>query len=169
MKITTILLLIIILLLGGLTVFLFLGNQENIPSQPSPTPSSTVLPSPSATPDQPGQTPVDSDAMILLENPQPLDTIASPLTITGQARGGWFFEADFPVVLTNWDGLIIAEGFATAEGDWMTEDFVPFSATLEFETPDFGERGHLILQRANPSGLPENDDALEIEIRYEIE
>ena len=93
--------------------------------------------------------------------------ISSPLIIKGGARGTWFFEGDFPIVLTNWDGLIIAEGYATAQSDWMTEDFVPYEAVLEFIRPEFGERGSLILQKDNPSGLPANDDALEIPIYFE--
>lgn len=110
--------------------------------------------------------------LIKLTTPAPLSTLISPLTITGEARGYWFFEASFPIYLTNWDGLIIAEGFATAEGEWMTEDFVPFTATLEFENPypagaqDFMGNGALILQKDNPSGLPEHDDALEIPVRF---
>jgi len=104
--------------------------------------------------------------LVRLESPEPLTVIESPLEITGRARGGWYFEASFPVVLVNWDGLIIAEGYATAEGEWMTEEFVPFRATLEFETPDYGERGALILQKNNASGLPEHDDALEVPIRF---
>jgi len=104
--------------------------------------------------------------LIRLDNPRPGQTITSPLLISGQARGTWFFEASFPVVLTDWDGLIIAEGIAQAEGDWMTEDFVPFSATLEFDNPSLYNRGALILQKDNPSGLPENDDALEVPIFY---
>ena len=101
------------------------------------------------------------------------DDISSPLTITGEAKGTWYFEANFPVVLTNWDGEIIAEAVAQAQDDWMTEDFVPFEATLEFEDPyqegdpDFMRRGNLILQKANPSGLPENDDAYEIPVYFE--
>lgn len=92
--------------------------------------------------------------------------ITSPLVVTGRARGNWFFEANFPVVLTNWDGLIIAEGIATADGDWMTTDFVPFTATLNFTKPDYGDNGFLILQKDNPSGLSEFDDALEIQIKF---
>jgi hypothetical protein len=111
--------------------------------------------------------PLTTDDLIILTSPQDGDIITSPLTITGQARGQWYFEADFPVVLTNWDGLIIAEGYATAQGDWMTEEFVPFSAVIEFDKPEYGERGFLILQKNNPSGLPENDDALEITIFFE--
>ncbi len=105
--------------------------------------------------------------LIRLESPEPLAVIASPLVVTGRARGSWYFEASFPVVLVNWDGLIIAEGVATADGEWMTEEFVPFRATLEFVTPDYGERGTIILQKHNASGLPEHDDALEVPVRFE--
>ncbi|MFA6273338.1 MAG: Gmad2 immunoglobulin-like domain-containing protein [Candidatus Paceibacterota bacterium] len=109
--------------------------------------------------------------MIFLESPLPESKIVSPLVIKGQARGNWFFEASFPIVLTNWDGLIIAQGIAQAKSDWMTTDFVPFEATLEFVKPefigDFSKRGSLILKKDNPSGLPEHDDALEITVWFE--
>ena len=107
--------------------------------------------------------------LIRLASPTPYQLIESPLEITGRARGVWYFEASFPVMLVNWDGLIIAEGYVTAEGDWMTEDFVPFRGTLEFETPDYDERGTLILQKHNASDRPELDDALEVPIRFEVE
>jgi len=97
--------------------------------------------------------------------------VSSPLTITGEARGYWFFEASFPVILTDWDGRIIAQHYATADGEWMTEEFVPFETTIEFETPEsWGgpvNRGTLILKRDNPSGLPEHDAALEIPVVFE--
>jgi hypothetical protein len=103
---------------------------------------------------------------VRISTPLPDQKITSPLLIKGEARGTWFFEADFPVILTNWDGLIIAEHYATAEGKWMTESFVPFTATLEFEKPEYGERGTLILQKSNPTGFPEFDDAVEISILF---
>jgi len=105
---------------------------------------------------------------IKINNPRPNQMISSPLTITGQARGTWFFEASFPVVLTDWYGLIIAQGIATAKSDWMTEDFVPFEATLTFNTPTYKNNGNLILKRDNPSGLPEYDEALEIPVFFEM-
>lgn len=105
--------------------------------------------------------------LIRLEYPLPGQPISSPLTIRGEARGYWFFEASFPVFLTNWDGLIIAEGVAQAQSDWMTEDFVPFEVELTFDKPDYGINGALILKKDNPSGLPENDDALEIPVIFE--
>ncbi len=109
--------------------------------------------------------------LVTITSPQPNEVIVSGVTVSGQARGGWFFEASFPVTLTNWDGLIIAQGVATAEGDWMTENFVPYTATLTFISPlqvgaEHTKRGSLILQKDNPSGLPENDDSLEIPVRF---
>ncbi len=109
---------------------------------------------------------------ITLTTPAPEMVVGNPMTITGNARGPWYFEASFPVVLTNWDGLIIAETVASAQGEWMTEDFVPFVAELGFLNPykpgdpDFMKRGTLILQKSNASGLPEHDDALEIPVRF---
>ncbi len=109
---------------------------------------------------------------IVVTSPSPLATVDGPLVITGQARGNWFFEASFPVSLVNWDGVVIANGIATALGDWMTEDFVPFTSTLNFVSPyNVGDpaymaNGTLILERDNPSGLPEHDASLEIPVRF---
>lgn len=110
--------------------------------------------------------------LITVNNIAPGDAISSPVRITGNARGYWFFEASFPIYIVNWDGIIIAEGYATAESEWMTEDFVPFTATLNFtspyvdESPDFMKRGWIILKKDNPSGLPEYDDAIELPITF---
>ncbi len=96
--------------------------------------------------------------------------ISSPLTIEGKARGPWYFEASFPIVLTDWDGRIIAEGHAEAQSDWMTTEFVPFKATLTFTTPVGGDpavnRGTLILKKDNPSGDPAKDRAVEIPVVF---
>jgi len=109
----------------------------------------------------------DKGEIIKLENVQTGQNITSPLTISGSARGTWFFEGSFPVILVDWDGKIIAESFATAQGEWMTEDFVPFTATIEFAIPNEPyNRGALILKKDNPSGLPEHDDAVEIWINF---
>lgn len=107
-----------------------------------------------------------SEDEMILEDPYPGKIISSPLFITGRARGSWFFEASAPIMLTNWDGLIIAEGTIHTTEDWMTTEFVPFEGTLTFETPSYGDIGSLILQNDNPSGLPTYDKAIEIPIRY---
>lgn len=103
---------------------------------------------------------------IKLETPRPNEKISSPLTIKGQARGSWFFEASFPVFLVDWDGKIIAQTVASTKSDWMTTEFVPFEATLSFTADKnvYSNKGSLILKKDNPSGLSQNDDALEIPV-----
>lgn len=105
--------------------------------------------------------------LISLTSPLPYEYIGNPLAITGEARGYWFFEASFPVTLTDADGVVIAEGIATAKDEWMTEDFVPFVAILTYTKPASVTNGFLILKKDNPSGLPENDNALRIPVRFE--
>jgi len=119
------------------------------------------------------QTHIDSKAdLIKVTSPLPMGVVGSPLILKGEARGNWFFEASAPVSLVNWDGLIIAEGIITADGEWMTTDFVPFTGELTFTPPykegdpDFMKRGALIFKKDNPSGLPENDDALEFTVWF---
>ncbi len=111
---------------------------------------------------------VDED-LILVTNPEPNTVVDNPITITGEARGYWFFEASFPIVVTDWKGLIIGEGYATADSDWMTEDYVPFTATVSYDLPADTPymRGYLILMKDNPSGLPEHDAAIDIPILFE--
>ncbi len=113
--------------------------------------------------------PASKDGLIRLDTPRPNQVIKSPLTITGEARGSWFFEASFPVILTDWDGLIIAQGIATAKSEWMTSEFVPFEANLIFKVDKnaYSNKGTLILRKDNPSGLPEHDDALEIPVVFD--
>jgi hypothetical protein len=148
MKSFPIIIIVLVLVAGG--VFFFRYKQATAPEIPEVT-----------------YTPPSARDMIVVTSPIPGAVIASPVTITGEARGGWYFEATFPIVLVDWDGLIIAEGFATADGEWMTENFVPFSATLSFTKPTYGERGTIILRRSNASGLPEHDAAVDIPILFE--
>ena len=94
------------------------------------------------------------------------EVVQSPLIIKGMAPGNWFFEASAPVVLTNWDGLIIGESYITAKGDWMTTEYVPFEGTLEFTNTEYGDYGFLILKKDNPSGEAEFDDAIEFKVLF---
>lgn len=93
-------------------------------------------------------------------------TITSPLTITGEARGTWYFEASFPVEILNASGQVIAQGPAQAQGEWMTEDFVPYSATLTFPAQTPGSSGTIVLKKDNPSGEPANDQQTTISVTF---
>ena len=107
----------------------------------------------------------DQAGLIKVDNPQPNQAIESPLVVSGEARGFWYFEASFPVKLYDNDNSELAAGIAQAQGEWMTENYVPFIATLEFIAPE-SNIGFLVLEKDNPSGLPENDDELRIPILF---
>ncbi len=103
--------------------------------------------------------------VIELRTPLPDAILMSPLTLEGRARGLWFFEASFPVYLLDAKGDTIAAIPAHATGEWMTQAFVPYRATLSF-TPPASQTGTLILAKDNPSGLPEHAAELRIPIRF---
>jgi hypothetical protein len=75
----------------------------------------------------------------------------------------WYFEASFPIRLVDANGNMIARTHAEAQGEWMTENFVPFTSTLTWATST-GGAGTIIFMRDNPSGLPENDAQIEIPV-----
>lgn len=108
---------------------------------------------------------VEKIDLIILFNPRPNDTIKSPLKIEGIARGFWFFEASFPIKIIDEDGKLLGTSIATAKGEWMTEEFVPFYGEVNFSEPS-GNIGKLILEKDNPSGLSEYDDSLIIPIIF---
>lgn len=93
------------------------------------------------------------------------DAISSPLEITGEARGNWYFEASFPVRVVAENGTELGVAPAQAEGEWMTTEFVPFSVKVNF-SPSQTEMGFVILEKSNPSGLPEHADERRIPIQF---
>jgi hypothetical protein len=105
----------------------------------------------------------------LLRNisPAPGMLVSDPIVITGEARL-MYFEGSFPITVSDANGNLIAEGVGTAQSDWMTEDFVPFTASLSWimlpETPS----GIITLKKDNPSGLPENDRDASFPIRFNV-
>ena len=105
--------------------------------------------------------------LIYLDSPLSGALVSSPLKVRGYARGTWFFEGDFPMVLVDSDGKVMAKGFCSAKNHWMTENFVRFEGSMEFKKTGAGERGTLILKKDNPTDLPEHDDALEVTIFFE--
>ena len=116
-------------------------------------------PAPAEVPDAPAHPQVRVTA------PNPGAVIGSPLTVSGEARGNWYFEASFPVRLVDSSGQQLAVVPAQARGEWMTTNFVPFEVQLSFLPPS-SAGGFLILQKDNPSGLPEHADSLVIPVRF---
>lgn len=108
---------------------------------------------------------VEKKDLVQATQPKPGSIVTSPTTVIGQARGTWFFEAQFPVVMLDANGKELGQGTATAFSDWMTENFVPFEANFKFDIPST-DTGTLLLKKDNPSGDPAKDDQLEIPIRF---
>jgi hypothetical protein len=133
------------------------------PSTSEKSPALPPAPAPAPTPAAPAAT--NPAELVRVTAPAANALIESPLRVSGQARGGWYFEATFPVVLRDADGKELGKHFATADGEWMTEEFVPFTAVLEFSKPTT-KTGTLVLQRANASGLPGHDAALSVPVRF---
>ncbi|MFA7286808.1 MAG: Gmad2 immunoglobulin-like domain-containing protein [Patescibacteria group bacterium] len=107
----------------------------------------------------------DKSDLIQATMPVANQVVASPLVIAGKARGTWYFEASFPVSLYDANNKLLGSTPAQAESDWMTTEFVPFRTTLTFTKPTTAI-GTLVLQKDNPSGLPEHDDELRIPVTF---
>ncbi len=104
--------------------------------------------------------------MINVENPTPGSVTGKQFTVMGEARGTWFFEASFPVKLLDVSGNVLSQGIAQAQGEWMTEEFVPFVAQMPAFTATAGTTGKLVLEKDNPSGMPENAANIEIPVNF---
>ena len=150
---------IIIVIVGAIVVFLVLANMK--PKETAPVVEEPVVVVPTET-----KLTSLKGIEIFITTPLEGEAITSPLVFKGRAPGNWFFEANAGLTLTDWDGLIIAEGYVMADGEWMTTDYVPFTGTLEFTKPAYGERGTIIFKKDNPSGEPQFDDAVEMTIKF---
>lgn len=103
---------------------------------------------------------------IVIDLPYPGAVTGKEFKVTGKARGNWFFEASFPIEVKDQSGKTIATGIATANGEWMTEDFVPFTADIQAPA-SFTGPATLVLHRDNASGLPEHDASASFPITIE--
>jgi hypothetical protein len=103
--------------------------------------------------------------MIRVTTPLPNVLVQSPLVAKGEARGNWYFEAVFGIKVKDSNGQVIGSGFATAKDEWMTTDFVPFEATINFSKPTT-ETGTIVFEKNNPSGLPENDASISVPVYF---
>ncbi len=102
---------------------------------------------------------------IIVDYPQPNDIVTSPLVVKGKARGGWWFEANFPIVLYYGVQDEFVETYVSTDKEWMTDEFIDFEVTIEFPEP-YAKDGTLELQKSNPSDIKELNDSLIIPVRF---
>lgn len=154
-------LVILVVLAGGAWFML-----QPAPVQELPGPIETPEPQEPQEPQRP-QAEVEwhnaTENDIRVAQPLPGAAVNRSFTISGEARGGWFFEASFPMEILDAGGNTLLTGFIEAEGEWMTSEFVSFSTTTRIAGSYTGP-ATLVLHRDNASGLPEHDKSVSIPI-----
>lgn len=103
---------------------------------------------------------------IRIDTPFPGAVTGKIFEVKGEVRGGWYFEASFPIQVLRPDGSVLVNTYATATADWMVDEFVPFTATV-IVPEDYIGPATLVLQRDNASGLPEHDASVSFPITIE--
>lgn len=132
----------------------FIEEEQIVNKQPTTTSDiQTIIPATTSTP------------AVSVFSPIAGATVVSPLAISGEAPGNWFFEASLPIKLMAADGTEIASHYAQAMSDWMVPGLVPFTSIIEFSTT--ATSGYLIISKDNPSGLPENDDSFQVPVNFQ--
>ena len=135
-KINLFILVLILVIIVVIIVFLFLGNKKEVSS--------------------------DIRGLSIKSGQK----ITSPLVVEGEAIGGWFFEASFPIKITDEQNNVLGYSFVQAQTDWMTENFVAFKGEISYVSK-YGGKGFLVLSKDNPSGLSEHDKEIKIPINFE--
>jgi hypothetical protein len=103
---------------------------------------------------------VSTELPIQVTMPKDNQTVSSPIEISGKAKGSWFFEGSFPIQLVDSSGNILGQGIATSTEDWMTENFINFSAEISYTKATSTRRALLVLSKDNPSDNPEFDQSI---------
>lgn len=96
---------------------------------------------------------------VVLANPLPGASVpvGADVVVAGAARGFWFFEASFPIEVHTLSGTLVHTAVAQAQGEWMTEELVPFTATIPGSVVKTPGAYVVTIKKDNPSGMPEND------------
>ena len=139
--------------------------MESYPRQ-CKTPSGLSFTEEIAAPTPEAPAPVGIEGLIEVESLSVGEVVASPLIVEGRARGYWFFEATFGLEVRNAVGTVIAQHYAEALDEWMTEEYVPFRGEITFPTQPSGTQGSVVFKRANASGDPERDQELVIPVTF---
>ncbi|HVU06743.1 MAG TPA: Gmad2 immunoglobulin-like domain-containing protein [Candidatus Paceibacterota bacterium] len=100
-----------------------------------------------------------------LTSPASGAAISSPVHMTGEARGNWYFEASFPIEIVSANGTVLGTGHSNATSDWMTANFVPFTADISFNAGS-SSAGFIRIKNDNPSGDPARDKHFDIPVMF---
>ncbi|HEV7449697.1 MAG TPA: Gmad2 immunoglobulin-like domain-containing protein, partial [Candidatus Paceibacterota bacterium] len=140
-------------------ILFVLPSKTNAPTTSSQGQTSTTTPAQSVVAQIPD--------VIVVASPTIGSAVSSTtVTIAGTARGPWYFEASFPAEILDAQGKVLAQSPAQAQGNWQTNDFVPFSVKLSYPKQPSGSAGTIVLKKDNPSGDPAHDQSLSIPVVF---
>mgnify|MGYP003554802470 FL=1 len=88
------------------------------------------------------------------------------MSYRGTVKGGYFFEANILVGITDANKNMILQSNAHATSDWMTADPVNFEGYIDFSIIPKGP-AYLEIHNDNASALPENDKKILIPVIVE--
>lgn len=88
------------------------------------------------------------------------------MSYRGAVKGGYFFEANILVGITDVNKNMILQSNAHATSDWMTSEPVNFEGYIDFSIIPKGP-AYLEIHNDNASALPENDKKILIPVIVE--
>lgn len=144
-------------------LFIWLWTKNNNKSQPTPTPSLNPSSSPITEINQ--EITTQKGNKIIITVPKANSIISNPLEIKGQIPGNWTFEGVFPVSLVDDKNNVITKTSVQVQGEWMTDQLVPFSALIEYNNAST-TRGKIIFEKDNPSGEEKNNDQASLPVIF---
>lgn len=138
---------ILVVLVLVLVVYFLYNSKKEVPSNTEEVTTEKITYSNS------------SSDNIQVELPFPGAVTGKEFSVIGKARGTWFFEASFPIDVLDKDGKILVQTYATAQGEWMTQDFVAFKGDVKVPITYTGP-ATLVLKKDNPSDMRELDASI---------
>jgi hypothetical protein len=96
----------------------------------------------------------------------PNSKVKGVVSYRGTIKGGYFFEGNILVGVTDINKKIVLQSNAVAQGEWMTTEPVSFEGNLDFSKLAKGP-AYIQIHNDNASGLKENDKIIYVPIIIE--
>jgi hypothetical protein len=151
----------LVILIGGYLVFRNTSTDTNIN-----TDDNTEVVDTNTNTDTNTNPTAETQSDIVVTTPKSGQSISSPISVSGKARGSWFFEASAPVEIQDNAGHVLGQGHIQAQGEWMTTDFVPFTGSIAYTAGATTTSGFVVFKNDNPSGDPSRDKVLSIPVVF---
>lgn len=103
---------------------------------------------------------------IILISPQVNEVVRNGDVITGRAQASWLLEGDFPLIIKDRAGVVLATGLVQAQDDSTIGGWTSFQSTLVFNV-DTSTPAELFFKKNNPLSLPQYEEIVSYPVRLE--